>query len=69
MSYFEDNAKALRSKRTVVIEALSSISNITCALPNGAFYAFPDVSKFFGMKTKEGTIVKDSLDICSELLR
>jgi len=31
-------------RRTLVVDGLSAIDGITCQLPDGAFYAFPDVS-------------------------
>jgi len=67
-SYFTGNIADLRAKRDVVMAALNTIPGVVCAVPTGAFYAFPDVSKFFGMKTKEGVVVSDSLVMCSELL-
>ena len=36
---------ALRDK---VVEGLRAIPGITCAAPNGAFYAYPNVSHYFG---------------------
>jgi aspartate aminotransferase len=36
-------------------------------MPEGAFYAFPNVSKLFGMRFGN-KIIKDSLDFCSFLL-
>ena len=34
--------------RDQVVEGLRSIPGITCATPNGAFYAYPNVSHYFG---------------------
>jgi aspartate aminotransferase len=34
--------------RDQVVEGLRSIPGITCAAPNGAFYAYPNVSHYFG---------------------
>ena len=33
--------------RDIVVEGLRSIPGITCAAPNGAFYAYPNVSHYF----------------------
>lgn len=67
-SYFEGNIATLRTKRDVVMSVLQAIPGIVCAPPDGAFYAFPDVAAFYGMKTKTGNVVKDSSDVCVELL-
>jgi aspartate aminotransferase len=37
---------AYRSRRDLVVEGLNGISGVTCAEPQGAFYAFPNVSSF-----------------------
>ncbi len=39
-------------RRKVVVEGLNRIKGITCRMPTGAFYAFPNV-KSFNMKSKE----------------
>jgi len=37
---------AFIERRDYLVEALNAISGISCCLPKGAFYAFPDVSSF-----------------------
>ena len=37
---------AFMERRDVLVEALNAIDGITCCLPKGAFYAFPDISSF-----------------------
>jgi len=34
-------------RRTFVLETLANIPHLSCAVPQGAFYVFPDVSAFF----------------------
>ena len=36
------------SLRDTVVQGLRSIPGLTCAAPNGAFYAYPNVSAYFG---------------------
>jgi aspartate aminotransferase len=50
-------------RRKYIVEKLNSIPGLTCANPGGAFYAFPNVSRFF-----KGDI-KDSIQFSSALLR
>jgi aspartate aminotransferase len=45
-------ASEFRKRRDVIVKGLNSISGIECAMPGGAFYAFPDVSGCFGKKVK-----------------
>jgi aspartate aminotransferase len=49
--------------RDHIISGLRSIPGIKCTMPEGAFYAYPNVSAFFG---KSG--IKSSTDIANELL-
>ncbi len=42
-------------RRNMIVDGLNSIDGITCLLPEGAFYAFPDISKF-GLTSKEFAI-------------
>lgn len=39
---------AFKRRRSLVVEALSKIDRMYCNQPEGAFYVFPDVSKFYG---------------------
>ena len=34
-----------RARRTLIVDGLNAIPGITCRMPAGAFYAFPDVSE------------------------
>ena len=36
--------ETLRGRRDLIVDGLNAISGVTCAVPGGAFYAFPNVS-------------------------
>ncbi len=55
------------TRRDQVLEALEAIEGVTCPVPKGAFYAFPDISCAFG-KSHNGKTIKDDLDLCAALL-
>ncbi|MCL2602214.1 MAG: pyridoxal phosphate-dependent aminotransferase [Treponema sp.] len=38
--------QAFRQRRDYLVAALNTISGVNCALPGGAFYAFPNISSF-----------------------
>ena len=38
--------EAFRERRDYIVSALNSIDGISCVLPKGAFYAFPNISSF-----------------------
>jgi aspartate aminotransferase len=50
--------------RDHVVEGLRSIPGVKCTLPEGAFYAYPNVSSFFG---RGG--LKSASDVAGRLLR
>jgi aspartate aminotransferase len=54
-------------RRNFLYTALSSIPGIQCIKPDGAFYLFPNVSKFFG-RTHKGKTLKSGDDIATYLL-
>jgi aspartate aminotransferase len=54
-------------RRKLVVEKLREIPGFKVNMPEGAFYAFPDVSYYFG-KSDGKTVINDSDDFCSWLL-
>lgn len=52
--------EAFRQRRDYIIGALKKIPGVRSNDPQGAFYAFPDVSSFFGKKYGEHVINNDS---------
>ena len=44
--------KAFDGRRKVVVEELNKLPGVSCVVPGGAFYAFPNISRT-GMKAKE----------------
>jgi aspartate aminotransferase len=62
-----DMCKTYKQRRDLVISALSEIPGLKCNIPQGAFYAFPDVSHYFG-KSFDGQIIQTATDFCMYLL-
>ncbi|MBS1779765.1 MAG: pyridoxal phosphate-dependent aminotransferase [Bacteroidetes bacterium] len=58
---------AFRERRDYVIEALRAIPGISINVPEGAFYAFPNISSFFGKSDGE-TIIKNDEDFSMYLM-
>jgi aspartate aminotransferase len=54
-------------RRRVIVEALNAIPGVSCVMPKGAFYVFPNISGLFGKRWKGGTL-KGSADVCAFLL-
>lgn len=56
-----------QAKRDQVMAALDAIPGVVCPRPQGAFYAFPDISVAFG-KSHAGKVIADDVDFCNVLL-
>ena len=54
-------------RRDTVFAALSAIPGVVCPRPQGAFYAFPDISVAFG-KSHNGVVINNDVDFCAALL-
>ncbi len=55
-----DMAQELNIQRKIMVDRLNAIPGIRCPLPQGAFYAFPNVSSLFGRTYATGTITSPS---------
>jgi aspartate aminotransferase len=55
------------NRRDEVMTALNAIPGVGCPRPQGAFYAFPDISVAFGKKHGANAIAND-VDFCNALL-
>jgi aspartate aminotransferase len=60
----EDMRREYIQLRDHVVKGLRSIPGVNCSMPEGAFYAYPNVSAFFG---RSG--VKAAADVAGKLLR
>ena len=59
---------AFDERRHFVVDKLNSIKGISCILPEGAFYAYPNVSELIGKKTLNGKILNNDAEIVEWLL-
>jgi aspartate aminotransferase len=55
------------ARRDEVLGALLAIPGVKCPRPQGAFYAFPDISIAFG-KSHNGKKIENDTDCCAALL-
>ena len=55
-------------RRKVIVERLNRIPGVSCRMPTGAFYAFPNVSGLFGRKHAGGAI-NSAADLAAYLLQ
>ena len=57
-----------RERRDLMLDLLKEVPGVTCTKPQGAFYAFPDVSTVLG-KTYGGRRVGNSVELAEALLQ
>ncbi len=55
-------------RRDKIVALLRAIPKVTCFEPQGAFYAFPDVSAYVGKRPPNGTPLEDDVALCDYLL-
>ena len=65
--FFGSRIEEFRRRRDYIVGELNSIPGISCGKPEGAFYAFPNVSRLFG-RVFQGIEMKDSVGIADYLL-
>lgn len=63
----EEMRMAFDQRRRYMVERLNAIDGVDCTLPLGAFYAYPDVSAYYGTAAAWGR-VDDSVALCRYLL-
>ena len=54
-------------RRTVIVDGLNKIPGVSCRMPNGAFYAFPNIAGLLGKRSTAG-ILKTPNDVAQYLL-
>ena len=59
---------AFDERRYFVVNKLNSIPGISCIMPKGAFYAYPNVEGLLGKTTKHGKILTNDTEIVEWLL-
>lgn len=60
--------KKFRERRDKVMQLVAEIPGISCTVPPGAFYVFPDVKSYFGKQTPAGEVIHTADDLCMYFL-
>lgn len=63
----EDMRLQFMERRDLMVELLNEIPDVSCAVPGGAFYTFPNFSGFMGKKAN-GKVIQDSFDLSEYIL-
>ncbi len=60
--------RAFDRRRNYILERLGNMNGVACARPGGAFYVFPDMSAYTGLRKPGGGAIEGSLDLAMYLL-
>lgn len=60
--------EAYDKRRNLVVDLLKQMPGLSCALPSGAFYAYPGIQACIGKKTRHGRVISSDTDFASALL-
>ena len=63
----EEMKASFLNRRDLTIELLNDLQGVSCAIPSGAFYAFPDFSSYLNRKGNN-KLLKDTFDISEYIL-
>ena len=66
--FIVERSESFQSRRDFVVKSLNEIKGLTCLNPEGAFYVFPNCSKFLNKKDKNGRLLKTDSDFVESLL-
>lgn len=64
----ESMRQAFARRAELIYSLVKQIPGMPCARPTGAFYLFPDVSSYFGKRTKGGASINSGVDFAEALL-
>ena len=66
--FIAENNAAFARRRDRVVAALNAMDGVTCPAPDGAFYAFADISGLIGRARPDGKVIKTDSDFATALL-
>ena len=66
-SCVEEMKASFLQRRDLIVRLLNDLPGVRCAIPNGAFYVFPDFSAYLNRKGN-GKLLKDTFDISEYIL-
>ncbi|MCP1167300.1 pyridoxal phosphate-dependent aminotransferase [Limimaricola litoreus] len=66
--FIADNNAVFARRRDLVVEGLNACPGVTCPVPDGAFYVYPDISGCIGRTSAGGTAIETDEDFATALL-
>ena len=66
--FIAENNKVFTRRRDLVVSMLNEIEGVTCPVPEGAFYVYPNIAGLIGKTTPQGTVLIDDETFATALL-
>ncbi len=66
--YIASNNAVFQRRRDMVVEMLNAAEGVTCPMPDGAFYVYPDIAGCIGKTSAAGTAITDDEAFATALL-
>ena len=66
--FIADNNAVFARRRDLVVEGLNACPGVTCPVPDGAFYVYPDISGCIGKTSAGGAAIETDEDFATALL-
>jgi aspartate aminotransferase len=66
--FLAERSASFQERRNLVVARLNAIDGLTCATPQGAFYAYPGCEALIGRRTPQGGRLGTDNDVVSYLL-
>ena len=67
-SFITDCVKVYKQRRDLAVSAINAIPGLSCSVPDGAFYLYPNCGGVIGKVTPEGKTIENDLDFVLYLL-
>ena len=66
--FLKERAAAFQVRRDLVVSMLNQVNGLSCPMPEGAFYVYPDCSGLLGRKTPDGKTLSNDEEVSAYLL-
>jgi len=67
--FIAERNKAFTARRNAVVKGLNAAQSLSCAMPDGAFYVYPNCSELIGKTTAGGEKITSDADFATALLK
>ncbi|MEB3043844.1 aspartate transaminase [Rhizobium mulingense] len=67
-TFINDSVKVYKDRRDYACARLNAVPGLSCLVPDGAFYLYPNCGGVIGKKTLDGKVIENDLDFVLYLL-